>query len=358
MIKEILEQNTSLHDTFAKWIKEDSEVNIDLSDIEELILCSPINRVILVACGTAWHAALIGKYAFEHFARIPAEAITSSEFRYSNPVFSKNEIVIFVSQSGETADTLAALRIAKENGAKIIVITNVIGSTLAREADVVVPTLAGAEFAVASTKAFTAQIMTIILICLKISKSKGRIDQHHYYETIKSLQQIAAKVTESFSLEDEVRDFARSVLEKSKYFFIGRQFDYPVSLEASLKLKELTYAHCEAFPAGELKHGPIALVDKSTLVFAICTQRALFSKMVANIKELLARGAAISVITYKGEHCFDANAEKVFYIPNTQDDISPLLSIIPFHFFAYYSSIMRGNNPDRPRNLAKSVTVE
>ncbi|MDR0910450.1 MAG: glutamine--fructose-6-phosphate transaminase (isomerizing) [Spirochaetaceae bacterium] len=357
MLKEIHEQPKALNDTYKKfdeiklndWLKGDG---------------SPIERIIITACGTAWHAAMVGKRAFEALARIPVDVEIASEFRYGNPVIKSGDRVIVISQSGETADTLAAMRLAKEKQLPILAITNVLGSTLAREAisngGSVIYTLAGPEIAVASTKAFTTQLMCLYLLAIKLGVLNKTISDSDYSTYRNELAQIPEKAALLLKQQEVIQKFAALQFNKDKVFFMGRQFDYAVSLEAALKLKEISYTHSESFAAGELKHGPIALVDTRTLVVAIATQRPLFEKLVSNIKEVAARGAATLLITFanKGKTNYDEVADSVFIIPDTIDTFSPMLSIIPAQLFAYYCSIQKGNDPDKPRNLAKSVTVE
>lgn len=358
MLKEIHEQPTALTDTLRARIKTYATKSINLEEIGFNESWAKADRVVITACGTAWHAGIVGKYAFEHFARIPVDVDIASEFRYRDPIFNPGDIFIIISQSGETADTLAAMRMAKKSGARIIAITNVVGSTLAREADLVMYTWAGPEIAVASTKAFTTQLMCVYLIALKFGALRGCISETELAYYIDALEELPAQAERILSHKEDIQRFAAGHFNKTKAFFMGRLFDYAISLESALKLKEISYTHSEAFAAGELKHGPIALVDESTLVVAICTQRALFEKMESNIKEVKARGASIIVITYDDEHFFDAVADEVFRIPCTPDPLTPILSVIPCQLYAYYCAVQRGNDPDKPRNLAKSVTVE
>jgi glucosamine--fructose-6-phosphate aminotransferase (isomerizing) len=354
MIKEIHDQAKALADTLRPRIKNGGIV-FDEFNFEEI--CGAARRVVITACGTAWHAAMVAKHAFEHFARIPVEVDIASEYRYRNPVMQEGDLFIVVSQSGETADTLAAMRLAKKGGNRILAVTNVVGSTLAREADLVLFTLAGPEIAVASTKAFTTQLMCLYLLALKLGRIRSILDEGEYRACIDALSLIPSQVEKILSEQDVIQRFAARQFNKNKVFFMGRQFDYAISLESALKLKEISYTHSEAFAAGELKHGPIALVDKGTLVVAIATQTSLFDKIISNIKEIASRGGSSLVISWENNP-FGPVADEVFAIPKTMDPLSPLLSIIPAQLFAYYCSIQRGNNPDKPRNLAKSVTVE
>ncbi|GMO34912.1 MAG: glutamine--fructose-6-phosphate transaminase (isomerizing) [Termitinemataceae bacterium] len=368
MLKEIHEQAKALGDTLHPRIKIEngcSEILFDEIQFDSSWVNAP--RIVITACGTAYHAAVIGKYAFEYFTRTPVEADIASEYRYRNPVFNKDDIFIVISQSGETADTLAAMRLAKSKGAHVLAITNTVGSTLAREADLVVYTWAGPEIAVASTKAFTTQLMCIYLLAIKLGRLKGQITDCAYQTYIKELLQIPESVKEILNHtehadcsinEDVVKRFASLQFSKTKMFFIGRQFDYAVSMEAALKLKEISYTHSESFAAGELKHGPIALVDSNTLLITTATQPALFEKIASNIREVSSRGAYSLVITNEKDSAFKEIANEVWIIPKSPEYFSPLISIIPLQLFAYYCAVLRGNDPDKPRNLAKSVTVE
>ncbi len=358
MLKEIHEQPKALADTLRARIKTYATKTINLEEIGFDASWAQASRVVISACGTAWHAGVVGKYALERFARIPVDVDVASEFRYRDPIYDPKDIFIIISQSGETADTLAAMRMAKKSGARIIAITNVVGSTLAREADLVMYTWAGPEIAVASTKAFTTQLMCVYLIALKFGHLRKVIDDAELAKNIEALEGLPALAERLLAQKEDIQRFAARQFHKTKAFFMGRLFDYAVSLESALKLKEIAYTHSEAFAAGELKHGPIALVDESTLVVAICTQTALFDKMDSNIKEVKARGATVLVITWEDEKYFDSAADEVFRIPRTLDPLSPMLSVIPSQLYAYYCSVMRGNDPDKPRNLAKSVTVE
>jgi glucosamine--fructose-6-phosphate aminotransferase (isomerizing) len=353
MLKEIHDQPKALSDTLKPRVKDGGIV---FEEMDETAFGA--ERVVITACGTAWHAAMVGKYAFERLARIPVEVDIASEYRYRDPVQGKNDLFIIISQSGETADTLAAARLAKQNGNRVLAITNVVGSTLAREADTVLYTRAGPEIAVASTKAFTTQLMCLYLLALKLGRARGVIPDADYARCLETLSRVPDQAGTILGKKELIQRFASRQFNKSKVFFMGRQFDYAISLESALKLKEISYTHSEAFAAGELKHGPIALVDKSTLVVASATQERLFDKIISNIRECASRGASSLVITWEGENRFDSVTDEIFAIPRTEDCFSPLLSVIPAQLFAYYCAVQRGNNPDKPRNLAKSVTVE
>jgi glucosamine--fructose-6-phosphate aminotransferase (isomerizing) len=334
------------------------DYDIDFEEIRFDESWAAAKRIVITACGTAWHAATVGKYVLEQFTRLPVDVDIASEYRYRSPIFNPEDIFIVISQSGETADTLAAMRLAQKSGARILAITNVVGSTLAREADMVLYTWAGPEIAVASTKAFTTQLMCLYLLALRLGRSRSLVSDEDYRRYIAALRAIPAQAESVLAQKEVIQRFASRHFNKGKVFFMGRQFDYAVSLESALKLKEINYTHSEAFAAGELKHGPIALVDKDTLVVTIATQTKLFDKIISNIREVSSRGASSLAITWEGEKGFEAVTDEVFRIPKTEDVLSPLLSVIPAQLFAYYCAVQRGNDPDKPRNLAKSVTVE
>ncbi|MDR1787067.1 MAG: glutamine--fructose-6-phosphate transaminase (isomerizing) [Treponema sp.] len=359
MLKEINEQPRALGNTLRPRLKQaaDGALDIHFDELAGAALAEA-KRIVITACGTAYHAGLLGKFLFEGLARIPVEVDIASEYRYRNPLSAPGDLFIVISQSGETADTLAAMRLAKKAGGRVIALTNVIGSTLAREADFTVNTLAGPELAVASTKAFTSQLMCLCLLALSLGRDRGRIKGGEFQRLVRALQRIPDQAGDILAKQETVQKFAARHFNKNKVFFMGRQADYCVSMESALKLKEISYTHSEAFAAGELKHGPIALVDPGTLVAAFATQDALFDKIVSNIREATARGAKALVITWEGERAFNAAADEVFFIPKTETPFSPLLSIIPAQLFAYYCAVQKGNDPDKPRNLAKSVTVE
>ncbi|MDR2518725.1 MAG: glutamine--fructose-6-phosphate transaminase (isomerizing) [Spirochaetaceae bacterium] len=359
MLKEIHEQPKALEDTLKQRLCTGAggRRDVDLGDMP-LEDWKNARRVVITACGTAWHAALVAKHALERFARLPAEVDIASESRYRDPILNSGEVFMAISQSGETADTLAAARLAKAQGASVLALTNTKGSTLAREAGCALYTQAGPEIAVASTKAFTTQLMAVYLMALKLGRLRGSLTQEEYCRHLSALEEIPEKARQILGDERRIQRAAAHCFHKAKVFFMGRQFDYPVSLESALKLKEINYTHSEAFAAGELKHGPIALVDNETLVVAAATQRRLFDKIASNMQEVAARGASLLVITWEGETAFDRTAQEVFPIPRTEDSFSPLLAVIPAQLFAYYCATARGNDPDKPRNLAKSVTVE
>ena len=360
MLKEIHEQPKALTDTLRPRLvfEDEKPVDIKFDEISFGEDWKNAGRIVITACGTAYHAGVVGKYAFEKFARIPVAVDVASEFRYRNPILNKNDIFIVISQSGETADTLAALRLAKQAGAKVIAITNCVGSTVSREADEVIYTWAGPEIAVASTKAYTTQLMCLYLLAIKLGKERGTISDSEYKNLLSEISQIPAKAQEIIDNQSEIQKFASQQFNKSKIFYIGRLFDSASSLESALKLKEVSYMHCEAFAAGELKHGPIALVDPDTLVVAIATEPKLYEKLASNIVEVKSRGAVTMAITLDKKGAFNNCCNSVITIPDSDPALASMLSIIPAQLFAYYCSILRGNDPDKPRNLAKSVTVE
>lgn len=360
MLKEIHEQPKALTDTLRPRLVLDANEkpsDIKFDEIEFGEDWKNAGRIVITACGTAYHAGVVGKYAFEHFARIPAAVDVASEFRYRNPILNKNDIFIVISQSGETADTLAALRLAKASGTKVIAITNCVGSTISREADEVIYTWAGPEIAVASTKAYTTQLMCLYLLAIKLGQVRGTLPVD-YKMLLSQIAELPSKAETIIKNQTEIQKFAAMQFNKEKIFYIGRQFDSASSLESALKLKEVSYMHCEAFAAGELKHGPIALVDSTTLVIAIATVPQLFEKMASNIVEVKSRKATTMVITQDRKDSFKDCADATILIPETLPELESIISIIPAQLFAYYCAVQKGNDPDKPRNLAKSVTVE
>lgn len=361
MLKEIYEQPKALTDTLRPRLVQDADgkpCDIQFDEITFGEDWANARRVVITACGTAYHAGMVGKYVFEHFARIPVVVDVASEFRYRNPILHKDDLFIVISQSGETADTLAALRLAKAAGAKVIAITNCVGSTVSREADEVIYTWAGPEIAVASTKAYTTQLMCLYLLALKMAQARGTISAADYARTLADVAALPDKVQQILDNQSDIQKFTSRQFNKAKIFYIGRLFDSASSLESALKLKEVSYMHCEAFAAGELKHGPIALMDTNTLVVGIATQHELYEKIASNILEVKARGAATMVITQDTKGAFTDAVDTVITIPPVADALSPILAIVPAQLFAYYCAVQRGNDPDKPRNLAKSVTVE
>ncbi|MGI5918339.1 MAG: glutamine--fructose-6-phosphate transaminase (isomerizing) [Christensenellales bacterium] len=356
MIKEIHEEPRAMADTFFPRYKDGI---IDLSEIgiDEHLVRS-IDKVGIIACGTAFHAGMVGKYIIEDLARIPVEVEVASEFRYRRPIIKPGQLFIIISQSGETADTLAAMREAKKRGAKVVAIVNVVGSTIAREADAVLYTHAGPEIAVASTKAYNTQLMAIYMIALELARLSGAMDMARYTQLAEGLSRIPALMNKVLENKEQLARVASRSFSQSSVFFIGRGLDYVLSMEASLKLKEISYIHSEAYAAGELKHGTIALIEQGTLVVALATQEALLEKTISNIKEVKARGAQVLAVCFEGTHLPDDIADEVVYLPRTDDLFAPILAVTPMQLFAYYMAVNKGCDVDKPRNLAKSVTVE
>jgi glucosamine--fructose-6-phosphate aminotransferase (isomerizing) len=362
MLKEIYEQPRALCATLRQHLvrKDGGEPEITFDDSRLDALLGGAKRVVFTACGTAYHAALVGKYLFERLSRLSVEVETASEYRYREPVLSGGDLVIVISQSGETADTLAAARLARQKGAPVIAITNVVGSTLARESGLTLYTRAGPEIAVASTKAFTTQLALLSLLALRSAALRKTISKEDFHALASALEAIPELAEKTLSRAQAIQRFAAGQFNKNKVFFTGRQFDFAAALESALKLKEISYTHSEAFAAGELKHGPIALLDEGTLVVSFATQRPLFDKITSNIREVLSRGASSLIISWEeeGEQAFSSLGGELYSLPRTHDFFSPLLSVIPAQLFAYYCAVQHGNDPDKPRNLAKSVTVE
>ncbi len=360
MIKEIHEQPKAILDTMRPRIIHDekgipTDVYFDENKMDDE--WKSAERVVITACGTAYHAGVIAKYAFEKIARMKVDIDYASEFRYRNPILNKKDIFIAISQSGETADTLSAMRLAKKEGLKIVAITNCVGSTLSREADDVIYTHAGPEIAVASTKAYTTQILCLYLLAIKAGKLRGTLSESDAKSLLLELESIPEKIQNILDNKSIIQKFASEQFNKEKIFYIGRQFDSATSLESALKLKEVSYMHSEAFAAGELKHGPIALIDSKTLVVAIASEPSLYEKIGSNMLEVKARGASVLVIT-QNEKEFSTKADEIFKIPECSSTLASLLTVIPSQLFAYYCAVLKGFDPDKPRNLAKSVTVE
>ncbi|NMS91035.1 glutamine--fructose-6-phosphate transaminase (isomerizing) [Clostridioides difficile] len=357
MSKEIHEQPTGVRETLERRLDDNGSIVLDSINISKEDL-DKINKVYIVACGTAYNAGLLGKYAIEKFVNIPVITDIASEFRYSDPFVDENSLVILVSQSGETADTLAVLRDSKAKGARILSITNVVGSSIARESDDVFYTWAGPEVAVASTKAYTTQITSLYMIALDFAIKKGTINREFYDSMISKMKEIPSKIQEILDNEEYIKEIAKTVVSSDHAFYLGRGIDYSLAMEGSLKLKEISYIHAEAFAAGELKHGTIALIEKGTPVIAIATQEKLFEKMVSNMEEVRARGAYVIAIAQSHNKDVEKAADKIIYIPNSDDILSPILAVVPMQLLAYHVSVLRGCDVDKPRNLAKSVTVE
>lgn len=356
MLKEMYEQPKTVTDTLLPRLVDDDIVIEELHMSEEEI--KAIKRIHIVACGSAYHTGVTAKYIMEGIARIPVEVDVASEFRYRNPILEKDDMVVVISQSGETADSLAALRQSKERGYKVLGIVNVVGSSIAREADNVMYTWAGPEIAVATTKAYSAQLIALYLIALKFAKVRGKLDDRTFREMLDDLKRLPGQIERLLSNKERIQRFANRYIAAKDVFFIGRGIDYAISLEASLKLKEISYIHSEAYAAGELKHGTISLIEDGTLVAAVATQDDLFQKTLSNMVEVKARGAFVLAVTNEGNTDIEKAADYVIYIPRTNPYFANSLAIIPLQLFGYYVAVGKGCDVDKPRNLAKSVTVE
>lgn len=358
MLKEIHEQPKALRDTFSGRIAADNsrvildEVKITPEEIRGL------KKIFITACGTAYHAGFVGKYVIEKMVRLPVEVDIASEFRYRQPIIEPGTLVIIISQSGETADTLAALREAKRQGAHVIAVTNVVGSSVSREADDVIYTWAGPEIAVASTKAYTTQLASMYLIAMHLATVRGTIAPGELGEILAEMKQLDAKAQLLVDNSVEIIDFAEEISSSKNLFYIGRGLDYAVAMEGSLKLKEISYIHAEAYAAGELKHGTLALIEDNVPVVALCTQKDLYDKTASNIQEVNARGASVLALAMEGFKEVEKVSDKTIYIPQTHPLLAPILTVIPLQLLAYHTAVARGCDVDKPRNLAKSVTVE
>lgn len=357
MMKEIFEQPEALRKTISPRLR-DGKIVLDEIGMTEAEIRA-FHKIFIVACGTSYHVGVVAKYAFEKLLKIPLEVDVASEFRYRDPILDEQTLVIIISQSGETADTLAALRMAKSRGARVLSIVNVVGSTIANESDDVLYTWAGPEIAVASTKAYSTQLAVIYLIVLYMAQELNAVSQQEMQEYLKDLHRLPDLAAACLADQETIQYFASRYFNAGDMYFIGRNVDYAASLEASLKLKEISYIHSEAYTGGELKHGPISLIEDGTLVIAICTYARLFDKMMSNVKEVKARGAVVLGIGTRGkENALLQETDYQFCIPDITDFMLPSLSIIPLQLFAYYVASMKGCDIDKPRNLAKSVTVE
>ena len=357
MLKEIYEQPKGLSETLNRRLDENGKINLEGITLTKAEI-EKFSKIYIVACGTAYHAGLVGKYIIEKLVRVPVEVDVASEFRYRDPLVDENTLFIAISQSGETLDTLAALREAKSKGARVLSVVNVVGSSVARESDDVFYTWAGPEIAVASTKAYTTQLMCMYMLALYMGLEKGTIDRDYYDQFIRDLQKMPEKLEEFLKKASQIEDEAKQLYNREQVFFIGRGLDSAVSYEGSLKLKEISYINSFAIAAGELKHGTIALMEPGTLVIALACQDFLYEKMVSNIQEIKARGAYVMAIAKDGNESIAKHSDKMIYIPECRDEITPLISVVPLQIFAYYVAKERGCNIDKPKNLAKSVTVE
>lgn len=356
MIKEIMEQPDAIRKTVAPRIKDNKVVFDDISINEDYI--KNISKIYIVACGSAYHTGIVGKYIIEKLTRVSVECAVASEFRYSDPILNPDNLVIVISQSGETADTIAALREAKKSGCKTLAVVNVVGSSIAREADDVIYTWAGPEIAVATTKAYSTQLNVLCMLAMYFADVLGKISSDEYNSMLKGLLSLPEKIDEILANKDEIQHCASLYYNSKSVFFIGRSLDYAVAMEGSLKLKEISYIHSEAYAAGELKHGTIALIEKGTLVVALCTGEELFEKMLSNIKEVKARGAVVVAVAIEGNCEIEKEADRVIYIPKNHKNIIPSELVVPLQLLSYYVSSLKGLDIDKPRNLAKSVTVE
>ena len=358
MLKEIFEQPRAIHDTFRGRVLPDfSGVMLGgLHDVLEAMTQS--EKIIIIACGTSWHAGLLGEYIFEEYTRIPVEVEYASEFRYRNPIINKGDIVIAISQSGETADTLAAVKLAREKGAKVIGICNVVGSSIPRETDAGVYTHAGPEIGVASTKAFTTQVTVLAMMAFEIGHKKGILSDAFYKELITELASIPVKIENALKVNDQALELAKIFQNTHNALYLGRGYLFPVALEGALKLKEISYIHAEGYPAAEMKHGPIALIDENMPVVVVATKDDTYEKIISNIQEIKARKGKVIAIVTEGDMIISKMADHVLEVPETLPVFSGLLAVIPLQLFSYHIAVLRGCNVDQPRNLAKSVTVE
>ena len=358
MLKEIYEQPRSVLDSMRGRLRaHDGEIRMGgIVDHEKKF--EKAKRIIFVACGTSWHAGLVAEYLFEEFARVPVEVEYASEFRYRNPIIYPEDIVIAISQSGETADTLAAIDLAKQKGATVLGICNVVGSSIARATHGGSYTHAGPEIGVASTKAFTAQVTVLTLMALHMAKVRGTLSESRYRQLLYEMEAIPGKIEEVLKLNDKLREIAYTYKDSRNALYLGRGVSFPVALEGALKLKEISYIHAEGYPAAEMKHGPIALIDEEMPVFVIATKGASYEKVVSNIQEVKARKGKITAVVTSGDREVKEMADYVIEIPETDEFLVPLIAVIPLQLLSYHIAVMRGCNVDQPRNLAKSVTVE
>jgi len=358
MIKEIFEQPRAIHDTFRGRVLPDYS-GVMLGGLHNVFeAMSQAERVIIIACGTSWHAGLVGEYIFEEYTRIPVEVEYASEFRYRNPIIKKGDFVIAISQSGETADTLAAVKLAREKGAIVIGICNVVGSSIPRETDAGVYTHAGPEIGVASTKAFTTQVLVLAMMAFEIGHKKGVLSDSAYKYLVTELASIPGKIEKALKINDQALELARVFQNTHNALYLGRGYLFPVALEGALKLKEISYIHAEGYPAAEMKHGPIALIDENMPVVVVATKDDTYDKIVSNIQEIKARKGNVIAIVTEGDEIISKMADYVLEVPETLPIFSGLLAVIPLQLLSYHIAVLRGCNVDQPRNLAKSVTVE
>ena len=358
MLKEIFEQPRAIHDTFRGRVLP-NQAGLMLGGLHKVFdTMAASDRILIVACGTSWHAGLVGEYILEEYCRIPVEVEYASEFRYRDPIIKKGDIVLAISQSGETADTLAAVKLAKERGALVLGICNVVGSSISRETNAGVFTHAGPEIGVASTKAFTTQVVTLAMIAFEIGYRKGLLDETHYRSLIGELVALPEKVEKALKVNDQALALAKIYKDSTNALYLGRGLLYPVALEGALKLKEISYIHAEGYPAAEMKHGPIALIDEHMPVVVVATKENSYEKIVSNIQEVKARKGKIIAVVTEGDQIISKMADYVMEVPETITVFAPVLAVIPLQLFSYHIAVLRGCNVDQPRNLAKSVTVE
>ncbi|MGB0890910.1 MAG: glutamine--fructose-6-phosphate transaminase (isomerizing) [Flavobacteriaceae bacterium] len=358
MLKEIHEQPKAIIDTYRGRMLADEGI-IRMAGVDDnMSKFLNADRIIIVACGTSWHAGLVGEYLFEDMARIPVEVEYASEFRYRNPIITPKDVVIAISQSGETADTLAAIKLAKSKGAFVFGVCNVVGSSIARETNAGAYTHAGPEIGVASTKAFTTQITVLSLIALKLAKEKGTLSKSAFQTYLQTMQLIPNQIEKLLEIDEHVKQIASVYKDAKNCLYLGRGFNFPVALEGALKLKEISYIHAEGYPAAEMKHGPIALIDENMPVFVIATNKGHYEKVVSNIQEIKSRSGKIIAVVTDGDTTVKEIANHVIEIPDTEEALTPLLTTIPFQLLSYHIAVMLEKNVDQPRNLAKSVTVE
>ncbi|HSL86211.1 MAG TPA: glutamine--fructose-6-phosphate transaminase (isomerizing), partial [Bacteroidales bacterium] len=358
MLKEIFEQPRAIHDTFRGRVLPDHS-GIMLGGLHEVLeIMSRAERIRIVACGTSWHAGLLGEYLVEEYARISVEVEYASEFRYRDPIIRESDIVLAISQSGETADTLAAVKLAKERGAKVLGICNVVGSSIPRETDAGVYTHAGPEIGVASTKAFTTQVTVLAMMAFETGFLRGNLSAEDYKANITELVAIPDKITKALGVNDQALELAKLFQNTNNALYLGRGYLFPVALEGALKLKEISYIHAEGYPAAEMKHGPIALIDENMPVVVVATKDDTYDKIVSNIQEIKARKGKVIAIVTEGDEIIRKLADHVLEVPETLPAFSGLLAVIPLQLFSYHAAVLRGCDVDQPRNLAKSVTVE
>jgi glucosamine--fructose-6-phosphate aminotransferase (isomerizing) len=358
MLKEIFEQPRAIHDTFRGRVLPDYS-GVKLGGLHDVLdSMTRAERIIIIACGTSWHAGLLGEYIFEEYSRVPVEVEYASEFRYRNPIINKGDIVIAISQSGETADTLAAVKLAQEKGATVLGICNVVGSSIPRETDAGVYTHAGPEIGVASTKAFTTQVTVLAMMAFEVGHLKGIISDDQYKELITELVSLPGKIGKALKVNEQALALAKTIQNSHNALYLGRGYLFPVALEGALKLKEISYIHAEGYPAAEMKHGPIALIDENMPVVVVATKDSTYDKITSNIQEIKARKGKVIAIVTEGDDIISKIADHVLEVPDTLPVFSGLLAVIPLQLLSYHIAVLRGCDVDQPRNLAKSVTVE